>query len=481
MQPEILCDRPKIRTIPSTAIYEEGLRLDCNPYTQGAFEAKAAMRAFRGTRGEKYLVSLSSVTKNGIDGIVNPGRIRRQWVGDPKFGIPFLSSTDILQADISSLALISKNAAKDNPRLKIKSGWILITRSGSVGRMAYSRPDMDGLACTEDVLRVIPDPDKIPSGYLYAYLSSKYGHSLITASTYGAIIQHIEPNHLKDLPVPRLEPRREREIQELMESTGILLAQYQKQINKATSDLFTSVGLLDISSYEWHQMGRDLGFAVPSVSTHSLRALNFNPRFHELCRRIQQGPWKRLNDVVKPGTLQRGARFKRIEADERFGVRLVGQRELFWLEPSGRWVSNSSVGHDSHVEDGTIITAAQGTLGESEQFCRAEFITGPFIKFAFSEHFLKIVADPKVITPGCLYAFFRSETAFRLLRSISTGTKLQDQHPIFRSQLPIPYPERRVQNRIHELVMDAYAKRHKAVSQQQKAIALIETAIGGKS
>ncbi|MBK9261897.1 MAG: hypothetical protein IPM54_19095 [Polyangiaceae bacterium] len=69
--------------------------------------------------------------------------------------------------------------------------------------MAFSRPDMDGLACSEDVLRVIPDAEKIPPGYLYAYLSSKFGVPLVVGGTYGAIIQHIEPGHIADLPIPR--------------------------------------------------------------------------------------------------------------------------------------------------------------------------------------------------------------------------------------------------------------------------------------
>ena len=481
MQPEILSDRPRIRVIPSSAIYEEGLRLDCNPYTQGAFEAKATLRAFRSERGDESVVPLESVTLNGMAGIINAGRFKRLWVEAPEYGVPFLSSTDILQADLSTLPYISTAAVAENPKLLLKPRMTLITRSGTVGRMAYCRPDMDGLACSEHVMRVMPDSRKISSGYLYAYLASKYGNPLITASTYGAIIQHIEPDHLRELPVPRLSPAKEQEIHDLVEESGTLLAQYQEQITRATRDIFDSVGLQDITTWEWHQMGRDLGFETPSAVSHSLRALNFNPRFLALSMRIQKGPWKRLGDLVKPGTLQRRARFKRIDADESHGVRLVGQRELFWLEPGGRWVAKTSVESDSTVTEGAIITAARGTLGESELYCRGEFITGPFLKFAFSEDFLKIIADPNIIFPGCLYAFFRSETAFRMLRSISTGTKLQDHHPLLRADLPVPFPNRTTQEKIHELVMDAHAKRHQAVSCQQRAIGLVERAIGGKN
>ena len=49
---------------------------------------------------------------------------------------------------------------------------------------------------------------------------------------------------------------------------------------------------------------------------------------------------------------------------------------------------------------------------------------------------------------GCLFAFMRSETAFRMLRSTSMGTKLQDHHPGFMYDLPVPYPDRRFREEI---------------------------------
>ena len=78
---------------------------------------------------------------------------------------------------------------------------------------------------------------------------------------------------------------------------------------------------------------------------------------------------------------------------------------------------------------------------------------------------------------GCLFAFMRSETAFRMLRSISTGTKLQDHHAAFLHALPVPYPNARDRNETHDLVVDAYEKRHRSVQLEDSAVTLIEDAI----
>ena len=70
----------------------------------------------------------------------------------------------IFERTLSNVSFIAKSVARQNPQLLIKKHCTLITRSGSIGRMAYARADMDGMACTEDVLRVIPEADKVGSG-----------------------------------------------------------------------------------------------------------------------------------------------------------------------------------------------------------------------------------------------------------------------------------------------------------------------------
>ena len=80
---------------------------------------------------------------------------------------------------------------------------------------------------------------------------------------------------------------------------------------------------------------------------------------------------------------------------------------------------------------------------------------------------------------GCLFAFLRSETAFRMLRSISFGTKLQYPLPALLQTLPVPYPQECIRNEIHELIVDAYRKRDDSVRLEDEAVALVERAIEG--
>lgn len=457
------------KAVPSTWLENNDRRLDCGPYMSGSVEAKELLK-------RHHTELLANVTQD----IYHAGRESRIWVNSTEHGVPFMGSTDILVSDLSYLPLISKKQIASNPKFTIRNGWTLITRSGTVGRMAFARPDMDGVACSEHVMRVTPNEDIIKPGYLYAYLSSRFGVPIVVSGTYGAIIQHIEPQHIANLPVPRLGVV-EDQVHELVQQAADLLVYCQVNLKATTTLYFDSVGLSDISPSEWHSWGSDLGFAT-TAGVQSLRALNFNPRFNRLCERIKQGPWKPLGKLCLPGTLKRGSRFKRVDADHEYAYKLIGQKELFWLRPEGRWIAKQYVPDDVLVEDGSILVAARGTLGESELYCRSEFIQGSSIQNAYSEDILRVIGDESVIARGALFAFMRSETAFRMLRSISVGSKLQDHHYAMLPSLPIPYPPQNIIAQCHQLVIDAYAARERAVDLENKARALVEHAIeaGGR-
>jgi type I restriction enzyme S subunit len=419
---------------------------------------------------------LKALTKS----IFHAGREGRQYVFDSQYGVPFMGSTDILAFDLTYQPMLSKEQVSRNSLFTIRKGWTLITRSGTTGRMAFARESMDGMACSEHVMRVVPDVNKVPEGYIFAYLSSRFGIPLIVSGTYGSIIQTIEPDHVVNLPVPRLG-NVEADADLLIQRSGALLTRSQVKLNEATELYLDSVRLSDITPTEWHSWGSDLGFAT-SLTVKSLRALNFNPRFERLCQRIREGRHRLLGELCENGTLRSGPRFKRIDAAPEHSYQLIGQKQIFWLRPEGRWIAKSSVGEEVLVSDGTILVAAQGTLGEGELFCRAEYISGSMLERAYSQHFLRVIADKTQIERGALFSFMRSETAFRMLRSASTGSKLQDFHYAVLPSLPIPFPEREVRVRCCNYVLEAYQDRDEAIRLEDEARALVEHAIeeGGR-
>ena len=224
----------QVKVVSSERIRSDGHRLDCGPYLSGAIEARELLKKYHTER-------LDKLTSGYNGGIFNGPRFARQYVDSTEHGVPFLGSTDILDADITHLPLISKKQVVSTPELAIEKDWTLITCSGTIGRTAYSRIDMSGMAGSQHFMRVVPNSKKVLPGYLYSFLSGKFGVAIVVSGTYGAIIQHIEPQHLKDIPVPRLGVV-EQEAHELVQRAADLRVEANQLLKDITEDLELEIG-----------------------------------------------------------------------------------------------------------------------------------------------------------------------------------------------------------------------------------------------
>ena len=69
---------------------------------------------------------------------------------------------------------------------------------------------------SDDVIRI---KAKEYAGYIYTYLKSKVGRLLITTNNYGAVVKHIEPDHLTHIPIPNPPSILKQEIHNLIEES----------------------------------------------------------------------------------------------------------------------------------------------------------------------------------------------------------------------------------------------------------------------
>ncbi|WP_149263457.1 restriction endonuclease subunit S [Actinomadura sp. K4S16] len=450
-------------------LVEQGLRLDADTYVSDGYQTRKFIESLRNFR------PLSEITER----IFHPGIFRRHWTTDLAYGIPFLGSAAIFQADLSNLPLITSRSFNKRPQLRLEPGWSLITRSGmTAGRVTYARLEMEGLACSEDVLRVVADEEEISPGYLYTFLASRYGLAMIKGQVYGTSVKHIEPEQIADLPVLRLPQEIEFTIDGLITEAMQLRLNFNQGIVGATDLLFECAGLSDLATLQWHRE-RDLDFFISGANATSLRAMNFSPRAQRIISRIQERPHRTLAKICQGGQFDRGSRFTRVDSDPEKGFRLLGQRQGFWLRPEGRWVAlKPAEEYMVRAKDESILVASQGTLGENEAFCRAIFVTGRWQRnYVFSEHFLRITSGDPEIPGAYLFAFLRSEAMFRVLRSMSTGSKQQDIHEELRRDIPVPLCTPEDRHRIAEMVRQAYRWRDEADMKEDEALALLEQAV----
>ena len=185
---------------------------------------------------------------------------------------------------------------------------------------------MDGMACSEDVLRVVPDPDRMLPGYLYAFLSSKFGVPLVVGGTYGAIIQHIEPHHIASLPVPRLGEAVETRAHELVQEAAA-------QRSKA-AELRAKVLTIVVEELGWRKSTKKSIYTSVSSSLLTRRMDAFHHSAPVVAARamlashLTSAP---LGDkVVEVFEPNRGARRK--VSDPAYGVPFLSSSEMFHFQ-----------------------------------------------------------------------------------------------------------------------------------------------------
>lgn len=456
--------------VQASWLADQGFRLDPGPYVSDAYAARKYLHRM------PHSEPLRAVTAR----VFHAGRFRREWTTDPAHGVPFLGSADIFEADLANLPMITKRSFETIPNLPLEPGWTLVTCSGmTAGRVTYARLSMAGAACSQDVMRVVPDLARIPAGYLYTFLASPFGIPVIKGGIYGTSVKHIEPSHIADLPVPRFGGGVEQRIDALITEAMQLRQHYEDGVREATRDLFVSAGIPELLDLRWHDRERDLGFAIERPTALSLRALNYSPRARRIIDALRSVPHRPLGDICTGGQLSRGHRFKRVESTPGMGHRLLGQRQGFWLRPEGRWISLDAATFDAmRCQDETVLIAARGTLGETEVYCRPLLVTGDWLdKYVFSEDFLRVVSGDPQVSGAYLFAFLRSEVAFRMLRSMSTGGKQQDIHESLRARLPVPMAAAADRERIAGVVRQAYRDRDDADRKEDEAFALLDKAV----
>jgi type I restriction enzyme S subunit len=157
---------------------------------------------------DSFFDSKASVTslKDLAKKIFIPGRFKRIYLEDGNSGVPFFSGKCIHELDPSNKKYISALIHKDRigSQLTIKENMLLITCSGTTGKVSIVPEHWNNWVMTHDIVRLIPK-DEALVGYLYVFFSTDFGRTLLQRSNYGSVVPHLEVEHVESTPVALLK------------------------------------------------------------------------------------------------------------------------------------------------------------------------------------------------------------------------------------------------------------------------------------
>lgn len=176
------------------------------------------------------------------ESISRPDIFKRYYV---KNGVEFLGGADIFlfKPDSEKKLSVSKTVNLEN--MLIKEGTILLPRSGTIGQVALAHAEHAQKLASEDVIRLVPN-NILRAGYVYAFLASSLGEKLIQKFIFGSVIQHVEPPHLKQIPIPVID-------EEAMESIHNKVMTYSTKISLAVKKEKQAISMIEQEIEKWNK------------------------------------------------------------------------------------------------------------------------------------------------------------------------------------------------------------------------------------
>ena len=355
-----------------------------------------------------------------------------------------------------------------------------MTCSGTIGKVAYVSDTLDDKIFSHDLLR-INCKNQIDQGYIYAYLKSEQGNKILLTNSYGAVITHIEPQHLTTVPIPDAPPKIKERIHNLIVNSYALRDESNNLIDQAIQYLYKELHLPDI-----HDLDVDYYKKNAPVET-------FNVKLSELDNRIDASYHVPIIDAILKQLKKEAAeittigdprisyhvflppRFARVYVNEGYGHVLIGGKQLHELDPSNKKYLSSTkytrLLQQLEVHQNTVLITRSGTIG------KVAFVPKHWENYIPSDHIIR-VEPANLDIAGYLYIFMCSDYGYQLITRYTYGSvvdEIDDNHVM---QIPIPLlKNKEVQTYINYLALSANQKRYEAYNQEQEALSILNNEV----
>lgn len=459
-------------TVSLSEVIERGKRLEASVYDVEAKQAREIIA------DGKYPLTMLG----GADGITTSytgARFKRIWV--KKSDYPIYQPSTIMDIKPSPDGYISALTDTNIDALRVSKGQVLMTCSGTIGKVSFVSDTMDNMIFSHDLLRI--DCKKTSdAGYVYAYLKSKVGNKILLTNSYGAVITHIEPEHLASVPIPDAPEILKLKIGNLIAQSYALRDESNALIDKATRLLIDELQLPAIEDFDIDYFKKDASVETFNVKLsdmgYRLDASYHVPLVDAIVEHLNKyaeevtyiGDQRISSAVILPG------RFKRVYVDEGNGYVLFGGKQIHTLDPSGdKYLSKSKhderVSRELLVEENTTLITRSGTIG------KVALVPKHWANWIASEHIIRVVPASQDVA-GYNYIFLLSEYGRALIQRYTYGAVVDEIDDMHVSRIPIPLLKNHdVQLQINTLALEANEKRYEAYKLEQKALEIMDKEI----
>lgn len=401
------------------------------------------------------VVSVSELTSRIFYGT----RASRTYVSNPAYAIPFLTGASILLGNFDNTKLVSKKYTPAVEEMTIKDGWILITRSGTVGQVAWSNKMFEGKYGSEDIIRVIPN-GRMKGGILYAFLASKYGNPLLTQGAFGAVIQHIEPDFVGAICLPEFSTSLQEKVDTLVQDSSRmreLADAKRRQAIEIFEKYLTSKEAISVNVVNSKQI----------FAWHNRLDAQYQAEVMLRKKDNLDLPSKTIRYFAKQ--IYVGNRGKRYYVPK--GIPFLSSSDMMLFNPT-KWcyqISYKTPALSSlKVQTRDILISRSGTVGN------CIYVSEGLSNVTVSEHALRLRIDDAKISPEYVFAYLNTSQGQRKIKNSAYGSVIITLGEDFIGEMDLPLLPDNVRSEIAELI-DEFAKFNDVANRKDsEAISLVE-------
>lgn len=457
----------KYGSVSIAQMANNGHRYDASAYNIEAMNALRKVK--RNKHGFVYLLGDDGL----IDNAYYPGRYKRIY-NENGTGEPFYLPSQLEEIYPKPAKYISRLTAVSLQNDRIKANTLLLSRSGTIGKCTISSKTTIDKLFSDDVIRV-SFKDNTDLGYVYAFLNTETGLLILQSNNYGAVIDHIEPEHLANVPIPNAPKELKEAIHNLIVESYDLRDKSNDLIGEAQELLYKELQLLDISTIKGMNYAENKGFQNYVVKASQLNGRldgSYHiPEVEEVIKVISKnaaevttlGDPRIASDIILPG------RFKRIYVDKEHGVPFFGGKQLLSLNPTNvKYLSLAH--HGERIEDQLLLEKNMCLITRSGTIGKVMIAPTHWEGWVANEHCLRLRPTSNNIA-GYVYAWLDSPYAKPLIVRNTYGAVVDEIDDNQLSTVAIPLLKNKdIQQKINELVLEANELRYQAYLKEQKAI-----------
>lgn len=415
----------------------------------------------------------------GEDGIVkdayHAGRFKRNYVEkNTKNSIGFLGSSEMLNTNPKPVKFIKRHLAEEK-NLLVKKETVLLSCSGTIGNTTFVNHTLEQYAFSQHIIRLECDAF---AGYVYACLNLPEIKNQILSMMYGAVIQEIEPEHLKNIIIPDAPDLIKKKIHDLVMESYDLRDQSNELMDEAERILCQELNLPPIEDLKpkYFDEHVDLRNYTTKLSRLDLR---LDCSYHTpICNSILELLNENADSVVHCGdtTITKDillpTRFKRTYVDAEHGIKLIGGKQINELNPSTeKYLAHSSLDDELKLKANSVLITRSGTIGKTS------IVPKHWEEWIGSDHIIRIIPANNDIA-GYLYCWLSTEYAQQLVKRNTFGAVVDeiDTNQLSHVEIPLLKNESK-QKDINDKVLQANELRYQAYLKEQEAVGMMEEVI----